>query len=97
MVDAIHERAGRAVELLGIDVPHVPDEFPSLHFREALEIAGAPADEPDLAPAHERALGEWAKGEHDSDFVVVEGYPTAHRAFYCHPDPATRTGPGRST
>ena len=33
----------------------------SLHFREALEIAGAPADEPDLAPAHERALGEWAQ------------------------------------
>ena len=87
MVDAIHERAGRAVELLGIDVPEVPDELPILHFREALEIAGAPADEPDLAPAHERALGEWAKDEHGSDFVVVEGYPTAHRAFYSHPDP----------
>ncbi|MGH3445796.1 MAG: amino acid--tRNA ligase-related protein, partial [Nocardioidaceae bacterium] len=38
--------------------------------------------------AHERALGDWAKAEHGSDFVLVEGYPTAHRAFYSHPDPA---------
>ena len=88
MVAAIHQRAGHAVELLGIDVPHVPGAAArSLHFREALEIAGAPEDEPDLAPAHERALGEWAKAEHGSDFVVVHGYPTAHRAFYSHPDP----------
>jgi nondiscriminating aspartyl-tRNA synthetase len=88
MVDVVHSRAGTAIERLGIEVPEVPDEFPILHFREALEIAGAPADEPDLAPAHERALGEWAKEKHGSDFVVVEGYPTANRAFYSHPDPA---------
>lgn len=88
MVAGIHERAGTAVERLGIDVPVVPDEFPILHFRDALAIAGAPADEPDLAPEHERALGAWAKETHGSDFVVVEGYPTASRAFYSHPDPA---------
>ena len=88
MVASIHERAGTAVERLGIDVPDVPDEFPILHFRDALKLAGAPDDEPDLAPAHERALGEWAKATHGSDFVVVEGYPTANRAFYSHPDPA---------
>ncbi|HCB07013.1 MAG TPA: aspartate--tRNA(Asn) ligase [Nocardioides bacterium] len=87
MVEAIHERAGHAVELLGLDVPRVPERLPVLHFREALEIAGAPADEPDLAPAHERALGAWARAEHDSDFLIVHGYPTAHRAFYSHPDP----------
>jgi nondiscriminating aspartyl-tRNA synthetase len=87
MVASIRERAPRTVELLGVDLPGVPDELPVVHFRKALEIAGAPADEPDLAPVHERAIGEWARAEHDSDFVVVEGYPTAHRAFYTHPDP----------
>jgi nondiscriminating aspartyl-tRNA synthetase len=87
MVEAIHARAGAAVELLDLDVPRVPEEIPVLHFRDALKIAGARADEPDLAPAHERALGEWAQAEHASDFVVVHGYPTAHRAFYSHPDP----------
>ena len=87
MVAAVHEHAAEAVAQLGTDVPEVPAELPVLHFTEALRIAGAPADEPDLAPAHERAVGEWARREHGSDLVVVEGYPTAHRAFYSHPDP----------
>ncbi len=87
MVDGVREYAAPAVERLGLELPEVPAAFPILHFREALEIAGAPADEPDLSPAHERALGEWGQAEHGSDFVVVEGYPTANRAFYTHHDP----------
>ncbi len=87
MVDGIRAYAAPAVERLGLELPQVAAEFPIIHFREALEIAGAPADEPDLNPAHERALGEWAKAEHGSDFLVVEGYPTLSRAFYSHPDP----------
>jgi nondiscriminating aspartyl-tRNA synthetase len=66
----------------------VPAEIPAVHFAEALRIAGAPAAEPDLAPAHERALGEWARREHGSDFVFVTGYPMRKRPFYTHPDPA---------
>ena len=64
--------------------PEVPAQIPVVHFTEALRIAGAPADEPDLAPAHERAVGEWAGG----DFVFVTGYPMRKRPFYTHPDPA---------
>ncbi|MGC1211176.1 MAG: amino acid--tRNA ligase-related protein, partial [Micromonospora sp.] len=63
-----------------------PAEIPAVHFTEALKIAGAPADEPDLAPAHERALGEWARREHGSEFLFVTGYPMAKRPFYTHPD-----------
>jgi nondiscriminating aspartyl-tRNA synthetase len=69
-------------------VPKVPAEIPAVRFTEALRIAGAPAGEPDLAPAHERALGEWALREHGSDFVYVTGYPMRKRPFYTHPDPA---------
>jgi nondiscriminating aspartyl-tRNA synthetase len=87
MVAGIRERAADSVVLLGAHIPDVPAELPIVHFREALEIAGAAADEPDLAPEHERAIGAWAKKVHGSDFVVVEGYPTLHRAFYSHPDP----------
>src|SRR6476659_1489320 len=87
MADGIQRYAAPAVERLGIEVPEVPAQIPTLHFTEALAIAGAPAGEKDLDPGHERALGEWAKAEHGSDFVLVEGYPTAHRAFYSHPDP----------
>jgi nondiscriminating aspartyl-tRNA synthetase len=95
MVAGIHEYAGAAVELTGADVPVVPDEIPVIHFREALEIAGAPADEPDLAPDHERAVGVWGLAEHGSDFVAVEGYPMAKRPFYTHP--WSRHGAGAPT
>jgi nondiscriminating aspartyl-tRNA synthetase len=87
MVAAVRERAGDAVALLGVRVAEVPDEIPVLHFADALRLANAPADEPDLAPAHERAVGEWARAEHGSDFVAVEGFPLAKRPFYTHPQP----------
>jgi nondiscriminating aspartyl-tRNA synthetase len=88
MLDTVAERAGAALATLGVAPPAVPEEIPAVHFAEALKIAGAPADEPDLAPAHERALGEWARREHGSEFLFVTGYPMAKRPFYTHPDPA---------
>ncbi|MFD7308505.1 aspartate--tRNA(Asn) ligase [Promicromonospora sp. NPDC059942] len=90
MADAV--RASGAAERLGVEVPRIPAEFPVLHFADALELVGAPSDEPDLAPEHERTLGEWARAEHGSDFVAVEGYPMAKRPFYTHPEPTQ--GPG---
>ncbi len=74
-----------------VDVPSVPDVIPSVHFVDALAIAGADPDEPDLSPADERAIGEWAMREHGSDFVFVEGYPMhpkGKRPFYTYPDPS---------
>jgi nondiscriminating aspartyl-tRNA synthetase len=94
MAAAVADRAGGSLAALGVDrPPEVPAEIPVVHFTEALEIAGAElgADlgaEPDIAPAHERAVGEWAAREHGSDFVFVTGYPMAKRPFYTHPDPA---------
>jgi nondiscriminating aspartyl-tRNA synthetase len=81
MVETVQERTGA-------EVPVVPQEIPAVHFADALRIAGAPEDEPDLAPAHERALGEWALREHGSEFVFVTGYPMAKRPFYTHPQPS---------
>lgn len=88
MVSAIGEHAGAAVERSGARVPEVPAEIPVIHFTEALALVGAPDDEPDLAPEHERALGAWALEEHGSDFLAVEGYPMAKRPFYTHPQPS---------
>ena len=68
-------------------VNSVPAVIPAVPFVEALRIAGAPPSEPDLAPAHERALGEWAVREHGSEFLFVTGYPMVKRPFYTHPDP----------
>ena len=85
MVAGIEEYAGPAAQRSGARLPLVPEEIPVLHFAEALEVVGAPDDEPDLAPEHERALGAWAREQHGSDFLAVEGYPMAKRPFYTHP------------
>ncbi|MFC7546234.1 aspartate--tRNA(Asn) ligase [Plantactinospora sp. GCM10030261] len=87
MLAAVADRAGGALAALDVRSPEVPAEIPAVHFTEALAIAGAPPDERDLAPAHERAVGEWALREHGSEFVFVTGYPMAKRPFYTHPDP----------
>ena len=87
MVDAIGAHAGAAVERLGLRLPVVPEEIPVLHFAEALALVGAAADEPDLAPEHERALGAWAAETYGSDVLAVEGYPMRKRPFYTHPQP----------
>jgi nondiscriminating aspartyl-tRNA synthetase len=93
MIGALHEQAADAIALLKLTLPEVPTVIPAIHFSEALDLiyrhTGQDArGEPDLAPAHERWLGEWARREHGSDFLFVVGYPTAKRAFYTHPDPA---------
>ena len=87
MTAAIREQAAEAVRLLGVTVPEVPEQIPVIHFSDALKIAGAAPDEPDLAPVHERAIGQWAADQHGSDFVAVEGYPMRKRPFYTHPQP----------
>ena len=84
----LEEMTATVTDRMGVGVPVVPAEIPAVHFSEALRIAGAPEDEPDLAPAHERALGEWAAREHGSEFVFVTGYPMAKRPFYTHPQPS---------
>ena len=93
MVAGIEEYAGAAAGRAGARLPVVPDVVPVLHFRDALALVGAPEDEPDLAPEHERALGEWALAEHGSDFVAVEGYPMVKRPFYTHPQTTPEPDP----
>ena len=82
----------KSVALLGCTVPTVPEEIPVIHFHEAQLLNESATGrktvgEPDLAPADERFLGEWALKEHGSEFLFVEGYPMSKRPFYTHPEP----------
>lgn len=86
MLRSVSEHAAGAVELLGVEVPAVPEELPVIHFREALALVRADPGESDLEPAHERALSAWARETHGSDFLAVEGYPMRKRPFYSHPE-----------
>ncbi|WP_414944985.1 aspartate--tRNA(Asn) ligase [Amycolatopsis sp. cmx-11-32] len=70
----------------------VPEKIPEIHFADAQELIARlsgedPRGEPDLAPAHERLLSDWALRTHGSEFLFVTGYPMAKRPFYTHPDP----------
>ncbi|HEY3058561.1 MAG TPA: aspartate--tRNA(Asn) ligase [Chloroflexota bacterium] len=92
MVQSMREQVPQAIQQLGVTLPDVPHEIPWIDFQEAQELIERDTHEqlrgePDLAPAHERWLGEWAKREHNSDFVFVTGYPMAKRPFYTYPDP----------
>jgi len=93
MVAAVAERARYAAELLAVVLPVVPEQIPQLHFTDAQRlIAGSagwdPTGEPDLSPADERWLCQWAVREHGSEFLFVTGYPAVAKPFYTHPDPA---------
>jgi len=92
MVATISDRASAAIELLGAKLPEVPARIPEIHIAEAQELMARetgedPRGEPDLAPAHERWLSDWAVREHGSEFLYVTGYPMAKRPFYTHPEP----------
>jgi nondiscriminating aspartyl-tRNA synthetase len=93
MVTAVRERARPATELLSVELPEVPAQVPEVHFADAQELIARhagwdPAGEPDLSPADERWLCDWALREHGCEFLFVTGFPMAKRPFYTHPDPA---------
>jgi nondiscriminating aspartyl-tRNA synthetase len=100
MVAGVAQRAASAVDLLGVKLPEVPEQIPELDFTAAQELIAREADwdprgEPDLSPADERWLCEWALREHGSEFLFVPGFPMSKRPFYTQPDPA-RPGYSRS-
>ncbi len=93
MIATIAAHCSNDLALLKLALPAVPKEIPAIHFAEAQALIARetdedPTGEPDLAPAHERWLGEWARREYGSEFLFVTGYPMQKRPFYTHPDPA---------
>lgn len=81
------------LELLGVQLPVAPETFPHIQFKDAQQLIFEKygedcRNEPDLAPQHERWLGQWARETYHSDFLFVVGYPMSKRPFYTHPDPA---------
>ena len=96
IVARVSERNAAELALLEVTLPTIPEMIPHIHFRDAQEYIferhGEDCrGEPDLAPQHERWIGEWAREKHSSDFVFVPGYPMVKRPFYTHPDPSNPT------
>jgi nondiscriminating aspartyl-tRNA synthetase len=74
VIDVLRAVVPAMIEAVG-ETP--PDEMPIVRFEDVRS-----GEEPDLSPADERRIC----AEH-GELVFVEGFPTAKRAFYTHPDP----------
>jgi len=89
MVEHLGHACATELEQLGVVMPAIPPTLPRVEFVQARAmIAGAgigPEHAPDLAPAEEKWLGQWAHREHGSDVLLVTGYPMSKRPFYTHP------------
>lgn len=78
-------------KLLGAEISDVPENIPSLKLREAQEIIKKEhkvdcGNEPDLEPQHERWIAEYAKREHNSDFIFITHFPLSKRPMYTYED-----------
>ncbi len=82
---AVGEEQPGVFERFGTEAPLMPEKIPVLKLREAQKILGA-GEDPDLEPEHERAICEWAKKEHRSDFIFITHYPVKKRPFYTYED-----------
>ncbi len=96
IISKLNESNTAELSITNCRLPFVPDAIPHIHFREAQQLIFEKhgedcRGEPDLAPQHERWLGEWARETHGSDFLFVTGYPMSKRPFYTHPDPSDPT------
>ncbi|MBI4787097.1 MAG: aspartate--tRNA(Asn) ligase [Chloroflexi bacterium] len=96
IIARLEEQCAAELKLTDVHLPAIPETIPHIHFRDAQQLIferhGEDCrGEPDLAPQHERWLGEWARETHGSDFLFVPGYPMVKRPFYTHPDPADPT------
>ncbi|PIT91394.1 aspartate--tRNA(Asn) ligase [Candidatus Kaiserbacteria bacterium CG10_big_fil_rev_8_21_14_0_10_49_17] len=92
--NALVERHSDVLERFNVSAPAIPDDIPVVTLAEGQEIVTERTDEdcvgePDLSPAHEEALCEYAREKHNSDFIYVTHYPVSKRPFYTYEDEST--------
>ncbi len=83
----VSEKHADILKRFSIEPPLLPEEIPVLSLREAQKILRI-GEAPDMEPAHERRICEWAKKERRSDFVFITAFPTTARAFYTYEEPS---------
>lgn len=91
VLDHIQKTCEKELKELGRELPALPEEIPHLKLREAQEIIFKETgedvrQEPDLEPAHERFMSEYAKKTYQSDFLFITHYPVEKRPMYTYED-----------
>jgi len=91
LAEQLQKDCAKEFELVGGEMPTVPDKIPSMTLREAQKLIKKEtgkdcASEPDLDPEHERWLCSYSKEKFDSDFIFITHFPTTKRPFYTYRD-----------
>lgn len=88
MLAAVAKNCRRELERYQAEIPET-QPIPRLKLTEALNILekeyGKKMEEVDIDGEGERLICEWAKKNHNSDFVFLTHYPTGLRPFYSLP------------
>jgi nondiscriminating aspartyl-tRNA synthetase len=89
MLSDISKNCQAELEEYGIEELLFSEKFPRLRLTEALEILekeyGKKSEDVDIDPEGERLICEWAKKNHNCDFVFLTHYPVSVRPFYSMP------------
>jgi nondiscriminating aspartyl-tRNA synthetase len=95
VVKVVGEKHADVFPRFSSSLPEAPEQFPTWTLAEAhalieKEFGRVVEDRTDMSPEDERQICEWAKANHQSDFVFITHYPTAKRAFYTYEEPSER-------
>jgi nondiscriminating aspartyl-tRNA synthetase len=93
IVKYLHKHCANEIAVLDGNIIKAPEEvpFPRLTFAEAQELyfkrTGIDErEEPDLSPAAERELCQYALDEFGTDFIFIIDWKTSKRPFYAYPN-----------
>ncbi|MFA5009499.1 MAG: aspartate--tRNA(Asn) ligase [Candidatus Paceibacterota bacterium] len=91
IIKDLQEKNASDLALLKISLPNISGKIPFLKLREAQELIKKETGEdctkePDLDPAHERWLCEYAKNNLNSEFIFITHYPVSKRPMYTYED-----------
>lgn len=93
MFNEVKEKNQNELRLLKTEILRIGDQpFPRIKMKKAQEIifkrtGRDHTNEPDLNPADEKEICDWAREEYSAPFVFITHYPTKKRPFYTMPDP----------
>jgi nondiscriminating aspartyl-tRNA synthetase len=91
IIKDLQEKKASDLALLKVSLPNISEKIPFLKLREAQELIKKETGEdctkePDLDPAHERWLCEYAKNNLNSEFIFITHYPVSKRPMYTYED-----------
>lgn len=92
IVSYLHKHCSNEIELLGNRLVKAPQNvpFPRITFAEAQELYFKRTGiderhEPDLSPAAERELSQYASDQFGTDLIFITDWKTIKRPFYSYP------------